>query len=162
MRKLAFLISVLVSGFAIAASPASARAPEIYLDEGGLFSAPWDYAVDGYDVVAYHSLTPDAEPVPGSDEFVAEYKGARWRFASAENLAAFEADPDRYRPQYGGYCAWAVAEGTLAKGDPRQWHVREDKLYLNVNARIKRRWLSDVEDYLARSEKNWPDILDKN
>lgn len=145
-----------------AGTSAEARAPEVYMQSGGFFGKAWEYAINGYDAVAYYALEEGADPVEGNDAFVATYKGEKWRFSNQENLDAFEADPAQYAPQYGGYCAWAVAENKLAKGDPAQWHVHEGKLYLNVNARIKRSWLSDIEGYLARSEMNWPGILDRN
>lgn len=143
-------------------TPAFARAPEIYMNQGGIFGAPWEYAVNGYDVVAYYSLAEGASAVEGSDKFVTEYLGEKWRFSNAENLAAFKDDPDRYRPQYGGYCAWAIANDRLAKGDPNVWYVYEGKLYLNVNKRIQRDWLSDIPDFIKRAEANWPEILDRN
>ena len=148
-----------VAAMFVSAASAQDRAPDIYMDKGGIFGTPWQYAVGGVDVVAYWSLEAGADPVPGSDEFATAYKGVNWRFSSQENLDAFIADPDRYRPQYGGYCAWAVAEGKLAKGDPRHWHVHEGKLYLNVSAGIKRRWLRDLDGYLSKSEANWPGVL---
>ena len=139
---------------------AHARAPEIYLDEGGVFSKAWDYAVNGYDVVAYQGLGEDAAPVAGDDAYTATYKGVQWRFSSQANLDAFNADPTRYAPAYGGYCAWAMARGQLAKGDPAAWYVHGGKLYLNVNKRIQRRWLSDLENEIAQGDANWPAALD--
>ena len=139
---------------------AHARAPEIYLDQGGVFGKGWEYAVDGYDVVAYQNLEEGAAPVAGDDAFVASYKGAQWRFSSQENLDAFNADPARYAPAYGGYCAWAMARGQLAKGAPEAWYVHGGKLYLNVNKRIQRRWMSDLENEIAQGDANWPAALD--
>lgn len=140
---------------------AEARAPEVYLDKGGVFGKAWEYAVDGYDVVAYHSLDEGAAPIAGEDAYIAEYKGVKWRFSSQGNLDAFQADPERYRPAYGGYCAWAMARGKLAKGDPKAWYVYGGKLYLNVNARIQRRWLSDLDNEIARANANWPAALEE-
>ncbi|MFQ5564596.1 MAG: YHS domain-containing (seleno)protein [Parvularculaceae bacterium] len=165
LQTIGFFLRPLIAAFAaalVAIAPALARAPEIYMNDGGLFGAPWEYAVNGYDVVAYFDLAEGAPPVEGADLFVTEYKGVKWRFANAENLAAFKANPDRYRPQYGGYCAWAIANDSLAKGDPKVWYVYEGKLYLNVNRRIQRDWLSDIPDFIARAESNWPGILDRN
>ncbi|MEM1378119.1 MAG: YHS domain-containing (seleno)protein [Pseudomonadota bacterium] len=117
------------------------------------------YAADGADVVSYFSLDAEARGVAGRDEFVSEWNGARWRFSSAENLAAFEVDPARYAPQYGGYCAWAVAEGYTAHGDIDAWHIDNGKLYMNYNNRIRRRWRKDIPGFIARADANWPDLL---
>lgn len=154
----------IASGAAAIAAPtgAFARAPEIFMDDGGVFGKAWTHALGGYDTVAYHSLAPDAEPVPGDESYQAMYKGVSWIFSSQDNLDAFQSDPDRYRPQYGGYCAWAMARNKLAKGDPAVWLVRDGKLYLNVSARIKRQWLKNIERDIARADANWPGILDRN
>lgn len=143
-------------------SPAHARAPEIYIDDGGLFGQGWKHAVGGYDAVAYHSLGEDDAPVPGSEDLQTEYKGVSWLFSSQENLDAFKAEPDRYRPHFGGYCAWAMARNKLAKGDPEVWHIHESVLYLNVSPRFKREWLANLERDLMRGNENWPGILERN
>lgn len=155
---------LLGAGVALVAAmtAAEARAPEIYLDRGGVFSRAWEYAVGGYDVVAYFDLEEGAAPVAGDDDYVTEYLGAQWRFASQENLEKFKADPDRYRPAYGGYCAWAMARDKLAKGDPKVWYVYDGTLYLNVSPRYEREWLSDVDNEIARADGFWPGILDRN
>jgi len=151
------ILSFVVCSFAAA----QARSPEIYIDKGGVFSAAWDYAVGGYDVVAYFELDEGDAPVAGADDYVTDYKGAQWRFASAENLAKFKANPDQYRPQYGGYCAWAMARDKFAKGDPKVWYVYEGKLFLNVSQRYKREWLAEIDRDIARANANWPEILDR-
>jgi YHS domain-containing protein len=152
-----FMLSFVVYSF----SAAQARAPEIYLDKGGAFRAGWDYAVGGNDVVAYFDLNEGDAPVAGVDAYVADYKGVQWRFASAENLAKFKANPDQYSPQYGGYCSWAMARDKFAKGDPKVWYVYEGKLFLNVSQRYKREWLAEIDRDIARANANWPKILDR-
>lgn len=117
------------------------------------------YAADGADVVAYFSLDADARGVPGTEAFTTEWNGARWRFTSAENLAAFQADPSRFAPQYGGYCAWAVAQGYTAHGDIDAWHVENGRLYLNYNKRIRNRWRKDISGFIAQADANWPGLL---
>lgn len=161
VRTLTRTAVLALAALLVSAVAAQARAPEIYLDEGGVFGKGWEYAVDGYDVVAYQNLAEGAAPVAGSDAFTANYKGVQWRFSSQENLEAFQADPARYIPVYGGYCAWAMARGQLAKGAPDAWYVHGGKLYLNVNKRIQRRWLSDLENEIDRGDANWPAALDK-
>ena len=141
---------------------ARAKAPEIYMDKGGVFGSSWDYAVGGNDVVAYFDLADGDAPVAGLDRYTTEYKGVAWRFVSQENLDKFLADPDRYRPQFGGYCAWAMARNKLARGAPNVWYVYGGKLYLNVSPRYKREWLAKLDRDIARGEANWPSILDRN
>jgi len=77
-------------------------------------------AIEGYDPVAYFT---QSRPVKGDSDFEYEWKDAKWRFSSAENLALFTANPEKYAPQYGGYCAYAVAKNTTASIDPTQFTV---------------------------------------
>jgi len=115
-------------------------------------------AISGYDAVSYFS---DAGPVKGSKKFKTRYMNAEWRFASQENLDAFLQAPEKFAPQYGGYCAWAVSEGYTAKGDPKQWNIHNDKLYLNYNADIKLKWEADMANHIERGNINWPNVLEK-
>ncbi len=110
----------------------------------------------GYDVVAYFT---ESKPVKGSDDFSTQYKKAEWHFASAANLQAFQANPEKYAPQYGGYCAYAVALNSTASGDPLQWSVVDKKLYLNYDADVQIRWNADRDNFIVKSEKNWPSVL---
>lgn len=116
-----------------------------------------DVALGGHDPVAYHT---EGRPVEGSSEHEVEWRGATWRFASAENRAKFEADPQRYAPAYGGYCAYAVAQGTTAPGDPEVWKIVDGTLYLNVNEAIADRWEKDIPGYIAKADANWPDVVE--
>lgn len=113
-------------------------------------------AAEGYDVTAYFS---QGKPVKGSKKFQTEYKDADWLFASQENLDKFVAEPQKYAPQYGGYCAWAVWNGDLQKGDPQNWSIHEDKLYLNYDDAVQEKWLKDKPGYIAGADKNWPAII---
>jgi len=112
-------------------------------------------AIKGTDPVAYFT---DGRPVAGRRDITAEWGGATWRFASAANRERFLAEPERYVPQYGGFCAWAVAEGYKAPIDPRAWRIVDGRLYLNYNASIQRRWERDVPGNIARANRNWPGI----
>ena len=118
-----------------------------------------DLAIRGYDPVAYFSLDQDAPAVPGDPEITATYMGSTWRFASQANREAFEADPARYAPQYGGYCAFAVSHGFTKPVDPDAWHIKDDKLYLNLSKRVKRKWLKDRDAAIARADGHWPRVL---
>ena len=115
-------------------------------------------ALDGYDAVAYFK---GGKPVKGVDAHAVSWNGATWRFASAENKAAFEADPKAFAPQFGGYCAWAVSEGYTAKGDPNHWRIVDNKLYLNYNASVQTSWAKDIPRRIVKGDKNWPTVLSK-
>lgn len=115
-----------------------------------------DNAAGGYDVTAYFS---ENKAVAGDKKFSTEYMGAQWLFASQENLDKFVSAPEVYAPQYGGYCAWAASQGNTAKGDPKQWSVHENKLYLNYDKSIKKRWEGDKINFIAQADTKWPDLL---
>ena len=113
-------------------------------------------AAKGYDVVAYFT---DGKAVKGSTQFVHEHGGAQWRFASAEHRDLFKADPAKYAPQYGGYCAYGVAVGGLYDVRPEDsWSVVDGKLYLNKDPGVKQTWLKDVPGYIGKAETNWPKL----
>lgn len=113
-------------------------------------------ALSGYDTVAYFTA---GEPVKGLDSFKTQYKGAAWKFSSAENLTKFQENPEQFAPQYGGYCAYAVSQNTTASSDPNQWSIVDEKLYLNYNAKIKKRWEENIAGYIAEADKNWPGLI---
>ncbi len=112
-------------------------------------------AIDGADPVAYFN---DGRYVPGSRDFTAEWNGASWRFASAENRAAFLENPESYAPQYGGYCAWAVSRGYTAKIDPEAWRIVDGKLYLNYSKGVRSKWVRDIPGNIAKADRNWPGL----
>jgi YHS domain-containing protein len=115
-------------------------------------------ALDGHDAVAYFK---GGKPAKGNPAHAVTWNGATWHFASAENKAAFEANPQAYAPQYGGYCAWAVSQGYTAKGDPGVWRIVDDRLYLNYDAAVQKSWDKDVPGHIAKGDKNWPKVLGK-
>ncbi|KAA3629851.1 MAG: YHS domain-containing protein [Proteobacteria bacterium] len=115
-------------------------------------------AIRGYDPVAYFA---QGKPVKGDPRFSLEYQGATWRFASAENRDRFAAEPGRYAPQYGGYCAWAVSQGYTASVVPDAWRIVNNKLYLNYSTGVQRRWSQDVPGNIAKADANWPAVLSK-
>ena len=112
-------------------------------------------AVHGFDVVAYFT---DGKPTEGKAEFTAEHDGATYRFASAENRDKFAADPAKYAPQYGGYCAFGTAMGRKFDGDPQAWKIVDDKLYLNLNKDVQQRWVADIAGFVRGANNNWPII----
>ena len=112
-------------------------------------------AARGYDVVAYFT---DGRPTRGRTKFSTVYKEATYRFASTEHLQAFEKNPDKYVPQFGGYCAFGVSVGAKIDGDPRVWKFVNGKLYLNVNEDIKKTWEKDIPGNIKKARKNWVEI----
>ena len=141
-----------VLGSAALAGPAWAAKDPIYTST---FSS---LAIRGTDPVAYFK---EGRPVEGSSDFEHEWMGATWRFASAENLAAFQADPEAYAPQYGGYCAWAVSKGYTASTVPEAWKIVDGKLYLNYSKSVQTQWAGDIPGNIQRADANWPNVLSR-
>ena len=110
-------------------------------------------AIRGTDPVAYFR---QGRPVAGRADLALDWAGTTWRFATEANRDAFAADPARYAPAYGGFCAWAVAEGYTAPIDPAAWRIVEGRLYLNYSRSIQRRWERDIAGNIARADANWP------
>jgi YHS domain-containing protein len=138
----AFGMVTLVGGFhTVYSSPAAAA------------SATAKIALNGIDLVSY--FKGDGKPVTGNSAYVVLHNGAIYHFASQQNADAFKADPDAFLPQYGGHCAWAVAEGSIAPGDPDHYHVVAGKLYLNYNAEVQSRWVADIPGFIAKADANW-------
>jgi len=130
------------------ATQARAAEPSIFQEDG--------LALGGTDPVAYFT---DSAPVQGDPAFTTDWMGATWTFASAENRDTFIASPEQYAPAFGGYCAFAASRGYLAPTIPEAWTVYEDRLYLNANLRIRRRWERELPTIIAAGEANWPGIL---
>lgn len=143
-----FIISLLAA-FGVWTTPVMADKDPIYT---ATFS---NQALGGFDPVSYHHNGPRK----GQSTFSLEYQGAVFLFENAENQARFAANPNQYVPQYGGYCAYAVANGYTAKGDPLQYTLVDDRLYLNFNASVKQRWLTDVPGHVRQGDANWPAVL---
>ena len=116
----------------------------------------WQGAIAGQDPVAYHTA---GKPVKGVSNFTTEWKGAKWYFVSAENRDRFAAEPEKFAPQYGGYCAYGVAKGSAAKIDPEAWHIVRGKLYLNYSKGIQKKWVDNQVKYITAADKNWPNVL---
>ena len=144
------LLRLLLLGVALA--PGALRA------EKPINATLFGVAIKGYDPVAYFT---DAKPMKGDAAFAAEWNGATWRFANAANRDAFKAAPEKYAPQYGGYCAWAVSQGYTAGIDPDAWKIVNGRLYLNYSADVQKKWSGDVPGHIAKADLNWPKILKK-
>jgi hypothetical protein len=142
MVSIAFFLAFALTGFS--------QKSEVFIFEGA--------AIRGYDPVAYFT---DNKAVKGDDHFSFEWKNAVWHFANAENLAAFKSDPQKYAPQYGGYCAYGTAEGHKAPTSADAWTIVDNKLYFNYNKNVQSMWKKNTEGNIQKAEKNWPLIKDK-
>lgn len=150
-------IRTLIAATLIAAGPIAVMTPAAHAEKDAVYTGRFsNTALQGYDTVAYFTL---GEPTKGSSDFTTTYQGAEFQFASQENLTLFLADPDKYAPQYGGYCAWAVAQGDTAKGDARRWAIVDGKLYLNYNKGIQKKWDKDRAGFITSADSHWPTVL---
>jgi YHS domain-containing protein len=145
MKKLInhWILTVLLVGF----FTAPALAGEYYEREG--------VAIGGYDPVAYFA---EMKPVKGLAEFHAEYQGSTFHFSTVANRDTFMANPDKFAPQYGGYCAFGMAKGYKAVIDPAAFTVVEDKLFLNYSSTVRFRWALDIPGYISKANSNWPEV----
>ncbi len=141
---IAFLFSFFVFGNALAVEPIHSN----------LFGS----AIDGYDPVAYFK---DSKPVKGDNKYSYEWNGAKWYFKNAANKTDFVAAPEKYAPQYGGYCAWAVIQGAAVKTDPNAWHIEDGKLYLNYSQDVQTQWSADIPGNIKKADVQWPSVLAK-
>jgi YHS domain-containing protein len=146
-RTVAIIAAAMLSACAATHTSISQQAPVDDLDnDHGL-------ALRGYDSAGYFS---EARPIEGDPAISYRWHGATWHFASMEHRDAFAADPARYAPQFGGYCAYAVSRGTTADGDPQQWAVVDGKLYVNNNALALTLWNQDRAGNIQAGVTNWP------
>ena len=123
----------------------------VFTDSKGL-------AIRGYDPVAYFELS---KPVKGSEQFKYQWMGATWRFSSESNRDRFSKDPEKYAPQYGGYCAYGVTEGYAAATDPQAWKIVDGKLYLNYDKEVGRLWSKNIAKNIHKADSLWPQIPKK-
>lgn len=140
------LCRALVSVAFIALS-AHAFAGEFYETEG--------VAIQGYDAVAY---VTDSKPVKGSAAFSSTYKGSTFHFASAASRDMFNANPQKFAPQYGGFCAFGVSRGYKAVTSPDAFTVVDGKLYLNYNTEVQGMWRKDQPAYIRKADENWSGV----
>ena len=143
------LIVAVALSVATATGIAYADNPKMVIDDQGR-------AVGGYDTVAYFT---EGRAVPGSSEFSHNWQGATWLFTSADHRDAFAADPEKYAPQFGGYCAYAISTNHAIKGRPDVWSIHEGKLYLNLGPGAQEKWDKDVPGNIAKAVNNWPAAL---
>jgi YHS domain-containing protein len=154
MQKSRFLLltAIALAAPMLAPLPVFAKLAPVYT---GTFN---NNAISGYDAVAYFT---QGKPIKGDKKFSANYKGATWFFASAANRDSFLKDPEKYAPQFGGYCAWAVSQGYTASADPEAWKIVNGKLYLNYDKSIQAKWEKEIPKNINSGDKNWPALLAK-
>ena len=138
--------------------PSRAAQPPINTLKNSVLGGRTDTAINGHDAVAYFTV---GKPVMGKDAFVFEWMGAKWKFASQANRDLFKASPEKYAPQYGGYCAYGVAQGYLVKVEPDQFTVLDGKLYLNYDADVQAKWRKDPVAYIKTADAQFPALLQK-
>lgn len=153
--------ALLLGGGAAAVVAFGFTRPVLAFDE----NSPSDVNVDaqglalrGHDPVAYQTQN---RAVPGVAQFTATHEGATYRFASAANRDAFRANPARYAPAFGGFCAMGVAMGRKLDGDPTLFRVVDNRLYLNVSAPVQQRWLQDIPGNIRAANERWPSLRGK-
>jgi YHS domain-containing protein len=156
-RRAAMASALAVAGM-LFGTAASAAEPPINTLKNNLFGGRTDTAINGYDTVAYFTL---GKPVKGQDALATEWMGAKWKFSTQAHLDLFKANPEKYAPQYGGYCAYGVVQDSLVKVEPDQFTVRDGKLYLNYDAEIQAKWLKDPAGFIKAADTKFPALLKK-
>lgn len=114
-----------------------------------------DGAIQGIDPVAYFT---EAKPVKGDAQYTYKYLDQRWQFSSQEHLEMFKENPEKYMPQFGGYCAFGMSRGYKAQTSPEAWTIVDGKLYLNYNLEVRERWNEKQADFIKKAEANWPTV----
>lgn len=148
------LLSITAMNSAFAASKINT------LEKNGLFGFKESgVAIRGFDTVAYFTL---GKPTEGSDEFTHDWNEATWKFSSQEHLDLFKADPEKYAPQYGGYCAYGVAQDALVKIEGEQWEILDGKLYLNYDKGVQQKWVKNKLGFITDADNKFESLLSAN
>ncbi|MBS4065548.1 MAG: hypothetical protein KGZ74_13390 [Chitinophagaceae bacterium] len=143
MKRMFLMMAIML----IAVITLKAQSPEIFIKNG--------YAIGGFDAVAYFT---ENKPVKGDTTISITWKKAKWLFSSKKNADLFQSNPEKYAPQYGGYCAYGCSRGYKATTEPDAFTVSDGKLYLNYNLKTKEVWLKDMKAYIQKADKNWESI----
>ncbi|MES0872234.1 YHS domain-containing (seleno)protein [Pseudovibrio sp. SCP19] len=151
MKIKSIAVAAAIAGAALSASTFGAFADEISTYTSG------GYAIGGTDPVAYFT---ENKPVQGKAEFTAQYDGVTWKFSSAENRDKFVADPVKFAPQYGGWCAVGASFGSKLETKPELWDIVDGKLYLNAHDGAVKRMQSRTIETITNADANWVDIRD--
>ncbi|HSS65058.1 MAG TPA: YHS domain-containing (seleno)protein [Gammaproteobacteria bacterium] len=137
-----------VSGILLAAVVAM----PVFAGQGMVATGPGKVAIKGYDTVAYFT---EGQPMKGKSEFAYSWNDAEWHFASAAHRDLFAADPERYAPQFGGFCAMGLSMDKKAVADPTAWTIVDGKLYLKFSEGARDRWRADKTGNIEKAEANW-------
>lgn len=129
----------------------------LFAQKSAIFIAP-EGAIHGYDPVAYFK---QRKAVQGEKNLTYSWSGADWHFSTQQNLDSFKTNPEKYAPQYGGYCAFGLADGHKAPTEPEAWTISGDKLYLNYNKDVQVLWKKKQQEYITTANENWPRLKDK-
>ena len=140
----------LITLFLLTSATAFAQTAEVFTTD--------NQAIRGYDPVAYFT---ESKPVKGNPDYSYAYKDATWLFSSAANRDAFKAAPDKYMPQYGGYCAYGTSQGHKAPTEPEAWTIVDGKLYLNYNPKVKTKWSENQAKNIQAADQQWPKLKDE-
>ena len=151
MKSIKKLLALLITTVTLAVSAHAADLVNV--------SGASNIAVGGYDTVAFFT---DNKAVNGDPFITASFQGATYIFASKEHKALFEASPEKYAPQCGGYCAYGVSLGALFPVDINTWQIRNGKLYLNLNPAILKKFNADFDANVAKADANWPGLVAKH
>ena len=152
-RRTILLLAALLAGPVLPAVAAEAPHPVNTLGSTD------NVAIRGYDPVAYFV---DGGPRQGKPEFAVQQDGATWWFENAANKAAFEADPEKYLPAYGGFCAYGTSRGHLVKIEPEAWSIVDGRLYLNYDLGVQATWMKDRAGNIGKADANWPKLDSKS
>jgi YHS domain-containing protein len=142
-----FWCAALAPGYAFDAKSTEA----VNIDKAGV-------ALRGVDPVGYFTV---GKPVPGTSAFQSKWEGATYQFANTTNKIAFDAEPAKYAPKYGGFCAYAASQGYKADADPNAWAVVDGRLYVNYNAAVAKDWFANKGTYIPAAEQSWPSVQNK-
>jgi YHS domain-containing protein len=115
-------------------------------------------ALQGYDPVAFFT---EKKPVKGDPNISSKVNGATYYFAKAEHKAAFDKDPAKYEPQFGGYCAYGVSKGDLVKIEVDAFQIVSGRLLLQYNKSIRDKFNKDTGGNLKTADANWPTVSKK-
>jgi YHS domain-containing protein len=146
MKKIITLATI----FLLITSVAKAQKSEVFITDGK--------AIKGYDPVAFFK---ESKPVKGVESLSYQYNDVTWLFSSKTNLEAFKKDPEKYAPQYGGYCAYGTAGGHKAPTQTNTWTIVDGKLYFNYNDKVKESWNKQQAELIEKANTQWPLIKNK-
>lgn len=143
----------------ISTTTSTVETPAPSVDVATFINKDDSIAIKGTDPVAYFTKS---QAVQGNADFAYEWNDAIWHFASTENRDLFSANPEKYAPKYGGYCAWAASQGYTADIDPEAWTIVDGSLYLNFNKKIQERWEKDIPGFISDADSKWESVVQEN